>query len=421
MAADGRGRACPGRRARGATARRRCPRGGLHELFAAQAAPHPGRAGGHRVRRHPDLRRAGRLVRRDRGPAGRARRRAGRGGRRAAGPLGGDGRRAARRAAGPVARTCRSSPTPRPPGSPRCSPTPAHRCAWPSRTSPTSSRRPAATRCRSARAPASGCRCRCTPDHLVSVYYTSGSTGAPKGVASTHGGWVNRMRWMQRHHPLEPGETVLHKTTLTFDDSAVEIFWPLLYGGRVAVLGAGPAPRPAGHRRRGDRVPGGARAASCRACWTCSSTRSPTRTWPRLGALRSVLSSGEALRPELVRRFAERFGDRVPLDNTWGATEVSIDSTCRVCTAGDADGAGAAVSVGPADRQQLGAACSTPASTRCRSACRGELYIGGIGPGPRLPGRPGPHRRGVRAAPDAAGRADVPHRRPGAAGAPTAR
>src|SRR5262249_49076044 len=63
------------------------------------------------------------------------------------------------------------------------------------------------------------------PDHLVSVYYTSGSTGAPKGVASTHGGWVNRMSWMQRHHPLEPGDTVPHKTTLTFDDSAVEVFW----------------------------------------------------------------------------------------------------------------------------------------------------------------------------------------------------
>jgi acyl-coenzyme A synthetase/AMP-(fatty) acid ligase len=52
--------------------------------------------------------------------------------------------------------------------------------------------------------------------------------------------------------------------------------------------------------------------------------------------LRSVLCSGEALRPALVARFRERFGDRVSLDNTWGATEVSIDSTYRICDATDA-------------------------------------------------------------------------------------
>lgn len=75
-----------------------------------------------------------------------------------------------------------------------------------------------------------------TPDNLVSVYYTSGSTGAPKGVASTHAGWVNRMRWMQDRYGLRHGEKVLHKTVLSFDDSAVEVFWPLTVGGQVVVL-----------------------------------------------------------------------------------------------------------------------------------------------------------------------------------------
>ncbi|HEV7652751.1 MAG TPA: amino acid adenylation domain-containing protein [Actinophytocola sp.] len=215
------------------------------------------------------------------------------------------------------------------------------------------------------------------PANLVSVYYTSGSTGAPKGVASTHGGWVNRMCWMQRHHPLAPGDTVPHKTTLTFDDSAVEVFWPLLYGGRVAVLAPGLHRDP---RAIADAVIEH-RAVHVNFVPSVLELFLDTVSdadIAAMGALRSVLSSGEALRPELVGRFAGRFGDRVPLDNTWGATEVSIDSTCRVCTAGDADGSGAAVSVGvPIDNNSVLVLDSR--FVQQPAGVPGELFIGGTG------------------------------------------
>ncbi len=191
------------------------------------------------------------------------------------------------------------------------------------------------------------------PGHLVSIYYTSGSTGNPKGVASTHAGWVNRMAWMDRHHPLKPGETVLHKTTLTFDDSAVEIFWPLLRGGRVALLGPGL------HRDPRAIADAAIRYGAVHVNFVPSVLDLFLETLTdedarRLGSLRSVLSSGEALRPSLVRRFRERFGDRVLLDNTWGATEVSIDSTCRVCREADGAAEGGAVSVGlPIDNNEV--------------------------------------------------------------------
>jgi len=215
------------------------------------------------------------------------------------------------------------------------------------------------------------------PDNLVSVYYTSGSTGAPKGVASTHGGWVNRMCWMQRHHPLAPGETVLHKTTLTFDDSAVEVFWPLLNGGRVAVLGAGlhRDPRAIADAVIAHRAVHVQFVPSVLELFLDTVTAADVRA---MDVLRSVLSSGEALRPELVRRFIDRFGDRVPLDNTWGATEVSIDSTCRVCTDGDGDGGGTAVSVGvPIDNNSVLVLDHRFGQQPVGVA--GELFIGGIG------------------------------------------
>jgi amino acid adenylation domain-containing protein len=215
------------------------------------------------------------------------------------------------------------------------------------------------------------------PDNLVSIYYTSGSTGKPKGVASTHAGWVNRMCWMQRHHPLAPGETVLHKTTLTFDDAAVEIFWPLLTGGRVALLGAGHHRDP---RAIADAV---IRYRAVHVQFVPSVLELFLDTISagdvgRMTELRSVLSSGEVLRPALVHRFRELFADRVTLDNTWGATEVSIDSTCRVCVAQDGAGAGAAVSVGvPIDNNEV--LVLDRRFDRLPVGVPGELCIGGVG------------------------------------------
>jgi amino acid adenylation domain-containing protein len=216
------------------------------------------------------------------------------------------------------------------------------------------------------------------PANLCAVYYTSGSTGRPKGVACTHAGWVNRMCWMQRHHPLAPGETVLHKTTLTFDDAAVEIFWPLMVGARVAMLGPGlhRDPRAIADAAVAHRAVHVQFVPSMLDLFLETLTDADTAG---LGALRSVLSSGEALRPALVRRFRDRFGDRVTLDNTWGATEVSIDSTCRVCRPDDgAAGAARCVSIGvPIDNNEVLVLDQRLEQLPVWFA--GELFIAGVG------------------------------------------
>ena len=215
------------------------------------------------------------------------------------------------------------------------------------------------------------------PDDLCAVYFTSGSTGRPKGVACTHRGWVNRMDWMQRHHPLATGETVLHKTTLTFDDAAVELFWPLAAGGRTAML------PPGAHRDPRAIIDAAIRYEAVHLNFVPSMLdlfldELSDADLSGLGRLRSVLSSGEALPARLVERFLARFGDTVALDNTWGATEVSIDSTCHVCTPADVAGPATSVSIGRAidgnevlvlDERMHAVAGDRP----------GDLYIGGIG------------------------------------------
>ncbi|WP_406320106.1 amino acid adenylation domain-containing protein [Streptomyces sp. NBC_01637] len=213
------------------------------------------------------------------------------------------------------------------------------------------------------------------PADLCSLYYTSGSTGAPKGVASHHAGWVNRMAWMQRRHGLRPGDAVLHKTTLTFDDAAVEILWPLLYGGQVVLL-------PPGAHRDAHAIADAVAAHSVVHVQFVPSVLEvfldvlTPASASRMTALRSVLTSGEALRPGLVRRFRELFGDRVSLDNTWGATEVSIDSTCRVCTAEDAAADNGAVALGlPIDNNTVHVLDQSLAPLPM--GVTGELFIGG--------------------------------------------
>ncbi|ELQ01455.1 amino acid adenylation, partial [Pseudomonas syringae BRIP34876] len=69
-----------------------------------------------------------------------------------------------------------------------------------------------------------------TPAHLAYVIYTSGSTGLPKGVQVEHRNVVNLVQWGSLLCPATQHGALLHKTSISFDASVWEIFWPLCSG-----------------------------------------------------------------------------------------------------------------------------------------------------------------------------------------------
>ncbi|HEX7182532.1 MAG TPA: amino acid adenylation domain-containing protein [Thermoanaerobaculia bacterium] len=75
---------------------------------------------------------------------------------------------------------------------------------------------------------------RTAPEGLAYVMYTSGSTGRSKGVAVCHRSVVRLVR--ETGYARFAGETFLQFAPIAFDASTLEIWGPLLNGGRLAVF-----------------------------------------------------------------------------------------------------------------------------------------------------------------------------------------
>jgi amino acid adenylation domain-containing protein len=77
-----------------------------------------------------------------------------------------------------------------------------------------------------------------TPDNLVAVLYTSGSTGQPKGVMVEYKGFLNLCLWYKHHCPVSEESRVLLIIPFTFDAAFKNIIAPLLSGGQLILTSA---------------------------------------------------------------------------------------------------------------------------------------------------------------------------------------
>ena len=167
------------------------------------------------------------------------------------------------------------------------------------------------------------------PGDLAYVLFTSGSTGAPKGVMIEHRAIVNRLLWMRDHYGFGPADRILQKTPATFDVSVWEFFLPFLCGGTLVMAPPGahrdPAALAALIRDHGITtlhfVPS-MLAAFLDA--PASGTLVQGGAAPGRPALRRVFCSGEALGADHRRRFHARL-QGVELHNLYGPTEAAVD------------------------------------------------------------------------------------------------
>ncbi|MEL6553017.1 MAG: amino acid adenylation domain-containing protein [Cyanobacteria bacterium J06621_11] len=207
------------------------------------------------------------------------------------------------------------------------------------------------------------------PDSSVYVIYTSGSTGKPKGVINTHQGLVNRLSWMQQTYEIAPGQKVLHKTPLSFDVSAWEIFWPLLNGATLVIA------KPNGHKDSAYLTnliqSQGIAVLHFVPSMLAAFLEAPDSS--NCTTLEHVICSGEALSCGLQEHLFQQLPNNTALHNLYGPTEAAIDVTAWQCQPGES-----VVPIGhPIANTQIHLLDQD--FNPVPIGVPGELYIGGVG------------------------------------------
>jgi amino acid adenylation domain-containing protein len=160
---------------------------------------------------------------------------------------------------------------------------------------------------------------------LAYVVYTSGSTGAPKGVMIEHRQLVNHVDAMLRRLALGPDDCVVQSSPVGFDQSIWQILVPLAAGGRVALLESDAHRSPESIIETVVR----SRATVLRTVPTMLAALARTRALERCTTLRIVICAGEVLQPRIAAQFAARC--RALLFNAYGPTETTFVSTFWTC------------------------------------------------------------------------------------------
>lgn len=165
------------------------------------------------------------------------------------------------------------------------------------------------------------------------VYFTSGSTGVPKGIAGSLNSLAKRVAWEIDTFRIPRGFRVSQLVAATFDAWFRDIFVPLCAGGTICIPPEPPArmrPESLLEWLRDTKI----NLMHCGPTLLNTLVSTPPRI-RRLPDLRLVLLSGEFLHVSLVSRWRRRFGADMRLVNLYGPTEATMVQLYHIVEAAD--------------------------------------------------------------------------------------
>ncbi len=158
-------------------------------------------------------------------------------------------------------------------------------------------------------------------DAAAYIFFTSGTTGVPKGVLGTHQGLAHFLNWQRETFSIVPEDRLAQLTGLSFDVVLRDIFLPLTSGATLCL------PSPAEDLTPGSILPWMERQQIT----ILHTVPTLAQSWlinvpagASLRSLRRIFFAGEPLQSTLINQWRKTFSTSGEIINLYGPTETTL-------------------------------------------------------------------------------------------------